>query len=89
MALRFSLHFGMGYLNRPLYRYRRHATNVSGAALRDTRDLLEILRRFRATETDYVRANEQVVRRAMAKMCGRVGSLMLAEEDSPARWVRV
>jgi len=80
MALRFSLHFGMGYLNLPLYRYRRHDSNVTGAALRDSRELLAILRRFQASETDYVRRNEKVVRRGIAKMCGRVGSLSLREE---------
>ena len=84
MALRFSLHFGMGFLNRPLYRYRRHDSNISGAALRDTRELLEILRRFSESETDYVKKHEKVVRCAIAKMAGRVGSLMLIEEAAPA-----
>ena len=46
MALRFSLTHRMGYLDRPLYRYRRHGKNASTSLLESVRLNVPILERL-------------------------------------------
>jgi glycosyltransferase involved in cell wall biosynthesis len=84
MALRFSTRYGMRYLDEPLYRYRRHDTNNSGDALFDATEILGILRRFRASASDYVKENPDTVDRGIARFAGRVATLR-AENDPHVR----
>jgi len=78
MSLRFSTRHAMGYLDEPLYLYRRHETNVSGESLRDSREILDILRRFQQSE--WARSHPAAARKALARFAGRVASLGIKAE---------
>lgn len=73
ISLRFSTRHPMGYVETPLYRYRLHGANVSDGALRDSEEVLEILRRFR--ESEWARRHPAAVRKGLARLAGRVASL--------------
>ncbi len=85
LSLRFSVRHTMGYVDRPLYRYRRHSHNVSGAEARDAAQLLRILRRFRDEETEYVQQHRRLVDRGVAKFAGRAAVLRLAADPDYPR----
>ena len=83
MALRFSLAHRMGYLDRPLYRYRRHGKNASTSLLESVRLNVPILERLLDPPHPALAGREALVRRALAKMLGMQAALAM-EEDSAA-----
>jgi glycosyltransferase involved in cell wall biosynthesis len=84
MALRFSLVHRMGYLDRPLYRYRRHGANVS-RSLRESVTLnVPVLERLLAPGAGVDGLRRRAVERALAKMLGMRAALTM-EEDAGAR----
>ena len=83
MALRFSLTHRMGYLDRPLYRYRRHGKNASTSLLTNVRLNVPILERLLDPPHPALAGREALVRRALAKMLGMQAALAM-EEDSAA-----
>ena len=78
MALRFSLKHRMGYLDRPLYRYRKHGANVSRSLLESVRLNVPILERLLAGPGLGAR-REALVKRALAKMLGMQAALAMEE----------
>jgi glycosyltransferase involved in cell wall biosynthesis len=83
MALRFSLTHRMGYLDRPLYRYRRHGKNASTSLLTNVRLNVPILERLLDPPHPALAGREAAVKRALAKMLGMQAALAM-EEDSGA-----
>lgn len=83
ISLRFSTMHPMGYLDLPLYLYRRHAANVSGAALHDSSEILTILRRFQ--ESDWARRHPAAARKGLARFAGRVASLRMKIDPGARR----
>jgi glycosyltransferase involved in cell wall biosynthesis len=82
MALRFSLAHGMGYLDRPLYRYRRHGANASKSLLESVRLNVPILEGLLDPPHPGLAGRERLVKRALAKMLGMQAAL--AMEGDPA-----
>lgn len=85
MSLRFSLHHRMGYLERPLYLYRRHAENASGSGLRNVELVLEALDRFSAAHPGWAREHDLLVRAARSKYQGMIAA-MIFEHRLQARY---
>lgn len=85
MALRFSLRHGMGFLDRPLYLYRRHAANTSVSALRNARAVLQILETFRAEHPEAALRYRARLRRAVARYMSTVGAMTIAAEPGARR----
>lgn len=83
MSLRFSTHHPMGYVREPLYQYRMHDTNVSGGELRNSMEVLEILRRFQHSE--WAQHNPVVAKKGLARLAGRVVSLRMKSEPGVSR----
>jgi glycosyltransferase involved in cell wall biosynthesis len=83
MSLRFSTLYPMAYVEQPLYRYRRHDTNVSGGALQDSEEVLEIFRRFQ--ESTWARNNPVPARKGLARLAGRVASLRIRSDPAVSR----
>lgn len=84
MALRFSLAHRMGYLDRPLYRYRRHATNASRSLRESARLNVPVLERLLASPHPALAGREALVKRALAKALGMYATLsMEAEPGDP------
>jgi glycosyltransferase involved in cell wall biosynthesis len=77
ISLRFSLRYEMGYIDRPLYLYRRHAQNASGDRLRDARALVSVLERFGAEHGREIGPLRPLFQRCLAKFEGRAGVLAL------------
>lgn len=77
MALRFSLTHRMGYLDRPLYRYRRHGKNASASLLESVRLNVPILERLLDPPHPALAGREAAVRRALAKMLGMQAALAM------------
>jgi glycosyltransferase involved in cell wall biosynthesis len=84
MALRFALVHRMGYLDRPLYRYRRHGGNASASLLESVRLNVPILERLLAAGNPRLEGREAPVRRALAKMLGMQAALAM-EQGGAAR----
>ena len=80
IALRFSRKHGMAYIDRPLYRYRRHAGNASGNRLRDTLAVVAVLERFKAQHGSELGALQPLLERCLAKYQGRAGVCTLEED---------
>jgi len=80
IALRFSRKHGMAYIDRPLYRYRRHAGNASGNRLRDTLAVIAVLERFKAQHGAEIGALHPQLERCLAKYQGRAGVCTLEED---------
>jgi len=80
MALRFSRQHGMAYIDRPLYRYRRHAGNASGHPLRDALAVVAVLERFKAQHGPELGALQPALERCLAKYQGRAGVCTLEED---------
>jgi glycosyltransferase involved in cell wall biosynthesis len=85
MALRFSLAHRMGYLDRPLYRYRRHGKNASASLLESVRLNVPILERLLESGGPALAGREAPVRRALAKMLGMQAALTMEEDAGAAR----
>jgi glycosyltransferase involved in cell wall biosynthesis len=85
MALRFSLAHRMGYLDRPLYRYRRHGKNASTSLLTNVRLNVPILERLLAAPYPALAGREALVRRALAKMLGMQAALAMEGDTGAAR----
>lgn len=85
MALRFSLRHGMGYLDKPLYRYRRHGANTSWSEMRNGREVLSIVERFRDEHRDYAAAHPWLIRRCLGKYHGLLGVLLMDTSPSARR----
>jgi hypothetical protein len=85
MALRFSLRHRMGYLDRPLYRYRRHGKNASTSLLASVRLNVPILERLLETPHPAFAGREAAVRRALAKMLGMQAALAMEASRGAAR----
>ena len=85
MSLRFSLHHRMGYLDRPLYLYRRHARNASGSGLRNVELVLEALDRFAAAHPDWARDHDLLIRAARSRYQGMIAA-MIFEHRLQARY---
>jgi glycosyltransferase involved in cell wall biosynthesis len=85
MALRFSLAHRMGYLDRPLYRYRRHGKNASTSLLRNVRLNVPILERLLEPPHPALGGREALVRRALAKMLGMQAALAMEAGAGAAR----
>jgi len=83
MSLRFSTRHRMGYLDEPLYRYRLHGTNVSGEAIRDSVEVLEIFRRFQ--DSEWAKRNPVAARKGLARLAGRVASLRIKSDPAVSR----
>lgn len=80
MALRFSLVHRMGYLDRPLYRYRRHGANAS-RSLRESVTLnVPVLERLLAPDSGVPGDRRRSVERALAKMLGMQAVLTMQED---------
>jgi glycosyltransferase involved in cell wall biosynthesis len=77
MALRFSLVHRMGYLDRPLYRYRRHGKNASTSLLENVRLNVPILERLLDPPHPALAGRGAAVRRALAKMLGMQAALLM------------
>ncbi|MEO8056014.1 MAG: glycosyltransferase [Acidobacteriota bacterium] len=77
MALRFSLTHRMGYLDRPLYRYRRHGRNASTSLLTSVRLNVPILERLLDPPHPALAGREAAVRRTLAKMLGMQAALAM------------
>jgi glycosyltransferase involved in cell wall biosynthesis len=84
MALRFSLRHGMAFLDRPLYRYRRHAGNTSASAVRNATELVRVLERFVGEHPELATDRPDLVRRALARHHGMLGAT-LAEHGASTR----
>jgi glycosyltransferase involved in cell wall biosynthesis len=80
IALRFSCGHGMAYIDRPLYRYRRHAGNASGNRLRDTLAVVAVLERFKARHGSEIGPLDSLLERCLAKYQGRAGVYTLEED---------
>jgi glycosyltransferase involved in cell wall biosynthesis len=80
MALRFSLAHRMGYLDRPLYRYRRHGGNASKSLLESVRLNVPVLERLLDPPHPGLAGREEPVRRALAKMLGMQAALAMEED---------
>ncbi|HTS03110.1 MAG TPA: glycosyltransferase [Thermoanaerobaculia bacterium] len=85
MALRFSLSHRMGYLDRPLYRYRRHGGNASASLLESVRLNVPILERLLEGPHPALAGREAAVRRALAKMLGMQAALAMQENLADSR----
>jgi glycosyltransferase involved in cell wall biosynthesis len=85
MALRFSLVHRMGYLDRPLYRYRRHGANASRSLRESVRLNVPILERLLAPPHPALAGRETLVTRALAKMLGMQAALAMEEDAAAAR----
>jgi len=77
MALRFSLTHRMGYLDRPLYRYRRHGKNASTSLLTSVRLNVPILERLLDPPHPALAGREAPVKKALAKMLGMQAALAM------------
>jgi glycosyltransferase involved in cell wall biosynthesis len=77
MALRFSLVHRMGYLDRPLYRYRRHGQNASTSLLENVRLNVPILERLLDPPHPALAGREAAVKKALAKMLGMQAALLM------------
>ncbi|HEY3348968.1 MAG TPA: glycosyltransferase family A protein [Thermoanaerobaculia bacterium] len=84
MALRFSLSHRMGYLDRPLYRHRRHGNNASTSLLTSVRLNVPILERLLDPPHPALGGREGAVRRALAKMLGMQAALAMEEDPGAA-----
>ncbi len=82
MALRFSLVHRMGYLDRPLYRYRRHGANASRSQLENVRRNVPILERLLDPPHPLLAGRERLVRKALAKALGMQAMLAVREEGA-------
>ena len=85
MALRFSLVHRMGYLDRPLYRYRRHGKNASASLLESVRLNVPILERLLEAGGPALAGREPLVRRALAKMLGMQAALAMEGDAAVPR----
>jgi glycosyltransferase involved in cell wall biosynthesis len=85
MALRFSLTHRMGYLDLPLYRYRRHGSNAS-RSLRESVTLnVAVLERLLEPPMAQFVGSGSPVRRALAKMLGMQAALAMQEGVATTR----
>jgi glycosyltransferase involved in cell wall biosynthesis len=78
MALRFALRHRMSFLDRPLYLYRRHATNTSRSRLRNLEEVNDILRRLIERQPDFAAREPMLLRRCLAQLNSAIG-VSLAE----------
>jgi glycosyltransferase involved in cell wall biosynthesis len=85
MALRFSLAHRMGYLDRPLYRYRRHGKNASASLLENVRLNVPILERLLEPPHPALAGRDAAVKRALAKMLGMQAALAMEGDSGAAR----
>jgi glycosyltransferase involved in cell wall biosynthesis len=85
MALRFSLTHRMGYLDRPLYRYRRHGKNASTSLLENVRLNVPILERLLDPPHPALAGREAPVKKALAKMLGMQAALAMEEGSGAPR----
>lgn len=85
MALRFSLAHRMGYLDRPLYRYRRHGENASASLLESVRLNVPILERLLDPPHPALAGREGAVKKALAKMLGMQAALAMESGSGGAR----
>ncbi len=79
MALRFSLAHRMGYLDRPLYRYRRHGKNASRSLLESVRLNVPVLERLLEPPHPGLEGRETLVKRSLAKALGMQAALTMQE----------
>jgi glycosyltransferase involved in cell wall biosynthesis len=87
MALRFSLRHGMAFLDRPLYRYRRHAGNTSASAVRNATELVRVLERFLDEHPEVGAARPRLARRSLARHYGMLGATLAEHDAAPRRLV--
>lgn len=85
MALRFALRHRMSFLDRPLYLYRRHATNTSRSELRNLEEVVKILRRLKEEQPDLARREPELLRRCLAHLNGSVGVSLAEARETNAR----
>lgn len=83
MALRFSLAHRMGYLDRPLYRYRRHGANASKSLLESVRLNVPVLEKLLDPPHPALAGRERPVEHALAKMLGMQAALTMEEGEPP------
>jgi glycosyltransferase involved in cell wall biosynthesis len=85
MALRFSLTHRMGYLDRPLYRYRRHGANASRSLRESVRLNVPVLERLLDPPHPGLKGREALVKRALAKALGMQAALTMQEDAGATR----
>jgi glycosyltransferase involved in cell wall biosynthesis len=85
MALRFAMGRRMAYLDRPLYRYRRHGGNTSWSHAATVRELVGIIERLRRDHADEIGPRDPLVRKALAKLYGMAEAARMEEDPGVSR----
>jgi glycosyltransferase involved in cell wall biosynthesis len=81
--LRMAARWKVGYIDRPLIRYRRRSGSLSDDKLATGRSALEVIETFWRENTDYARAHPEVRRRSLARHLSTAGAAALS---SGYRW---
>lgn len=85
MSLRFSLRLRMAYLDRPLYRHRRHGRNTSSSHAATARELVGVVERLRRDHAEEIGPRDALVRKTLAKLHGMAAAARMEEEPSVPR----
>jgi glycosyltransferase involved in cell wall biosynthesis len=84
-ALRCALHHPIAYVDRPLFRYRRHGASLTAARVAMAAAAVEVLRDFAAGEPAAVaRLGRRRLDRALARRLARLAAQELRAGDAPA-----
>ena len=85
MALRFSLGHGMAYLDRPLYRYRRHGANTSVSHAATVRQVAGVVAKLRRDHAAEIGDRDPLARKTLAKLTGMAEAARMEEDPSVTR----